>query len=78
MGIQCKTPLSDLKFLVGVLVVVVVIVAVLLVTGGKQSQLLVPRLKSGLWTLDWSLTINQLVLTSVQLILLIMNFLREC
>ena len=25
-------------------------------TGGKQSQLLVPRLKSGLWTYDLSLT----------------------
>ena len=34
--------------LVGVLVVVVVLV--LVVTGGKQSQLLVPRLKSGPWT----------------------------
>ena len=34
-----------------VLVVVVVLVLVLVVvTGGKQSQLLVPRRKSGLWT----------------------------
>ena len=40
-----------LLILVGVLVVVVVVVLVLVVvTGGKQSQLLVPRLKSGLWT----------------------------
>ena len=37
-----------------------------------------PSPKTEVWTLDWSLTINQLVLTSVQLILLIMNFLREC
>ena len=43
----------------GVLVVVVVVVVlVFVVTGGKQSQLLVPRLKSGLWTEDWSLTIG--------------------
>ena len=33
-----------------VVVVVLVLVLVVLVTGGKQSQLLVPRLKSGLWT----------------------------
>ena len=37
----------------GVLVLVVVVVVV---TGVKQSQLLVPRQKSGLWTWDWSLT----------------------
>ena len=37
--------------LVLVLVLVLVFVVVLVVvTGGKQSQLLVPRLKSGLWT----------------------------
>ena len=36
----------------GVLVVLVV------ATGGKQSQFLVPRLKSGLWTLDCCLTIS--------------------
>ena len=30
--------------------VLVVLVFVVVVTGGKQSQLLVPRLKSGLWT----------------------------
>ena len=30
--------------------VVLVLVLVLVVTGGKQSQLLVPRLKYGLWT----------------------------
>ena len=29
---------------------VLVVLVVVLVTGGKQSQLLVPRLKSGLWT----------------------------
>ena len=37
--------------MIGVVVVLVLVVLVLvLVTGGKQSQLLVPRLKSGLWT----------------------------
>ena len=30
--------------------VVVLVVVILVVTGEKQSQLLVPRLKSGLWT----------------------------
>ena len=39
----------------GVVRVLVVLVLVV-VTVGKQSQLLVPRLKSGLWTKDWSLT----------------------
>ena len=34
----------------GVVVLVLVLVLVILVTGVKQSQLLVPRLKSGLWT----------------------------
>ena len=33
-----------------VLLVVIVVVLLVLVTGVKQSQLLVPRLKSGLWT----------------------------
>ena len=31
-------------------VLVVLVLVVVLVTGGKQSQLLVQRLKSGLWT----------------------------
>ena len=39
------------KILVRVLLVIlVVVVVVVVVTGVKQSQLLVPRLKSGLWT----------------------------
>ena len=40
--------LIDFGGVVRVLVRVVVVVVV--VTGGKQSQLLVPRLKSGPWT----------------------------
>ena len=34
----------------GGVVLVLVLVLVVVGTGGKQSQLLVPRLKSGLWT----------------------------
>ena len=48
-----STPPSD-RFWWGVVVVLVLVLVV--VRRGKQSQLLVPRLKSGLWTLDWSLT----------------------
>ena len=44
----------------GVVALVVLVVVVVVVTEGKQSQLLVPRLKSGLWTSDWSLTILSL------------------
>ena len=40
----------------GVLLVVLVVLVLVVVTGGKQSQLIVPRQKSGLWTYDWSLT----------------------
>ena len=36
--------------------ILLVLLVVVLMTGGKQSQLLVPRLKSGLWTQDWSLS----------------------
>ena len=53
LGLQCQTPvkvksLSKNKFALKKLFVLVLLVVVLVaVTGGKQSQLLVPRLKFG-------------------------------
>ena len=44
LGLQCQTP--D-QILVGVLLLVLLVVVLVAVTGGKQSQLLVPRLKFG-------------------------------